>query len=58
MKLLELKPRRICADYLEGLIHVVAQYGVGDDAVKYYIAEFVIDLYISLLQEAQKKYPT
>ncbi|KAJ8443080.1 hypothetical protein Cgig2_004285 [Carnegiea gigantea] len=34
----------ICADYLEDLIHVVPQYGAGDDATKYYIGGFAIDL--------------
>ncbi|KAJ8428381.1 hypothetical protein Cgig2_011138 [Carnegiea gigantea] len=54
MKLPELKPHHICANHLEGLIY----YGVGDDAVKYCIAGFVIDLYIGLPYERQEKYPT
>ena len=42
--------RHICADYLEGLIHVVPQHETGDDAGKYCIGGFTIDLYGSLLQ--------
>jgi len=32
MELPELAPRHICADYLQGLIHVVPKHGAGDDA--------------------------
>jgi len=56
MELPELQPRHICADYLEGLIHVVPSYGAGDDAGKYCIGGFTIDLYAGLLQERQQQY--
>jgi len=45
----ELRDRHICADYLEGLIHVVPRHGPGDDARKHCIGGFAIDLYASLL---------
>ena len=57
MELPELAPRHICADYLEGLIHVVPKYGAGDDAGRYCIGGFTIDLYSGLLQEQQQQYP-
>jgi len=57
MELPELAPRHICADYLEGLIHIVPKYGTGDDAGKYCIGGFTIDLYSGLLEERQQQYP-
>ena len=45
MELPELEPWHIYVDYLEGLIHVVTQFGGGDDAGKYSIGGFMIDLY-------------
>ncbi|KAJ8432066.1 hypothetical protein Cgig2_016345 [Carnegiea gigantea] len=57
IELLELKLRHICADYLRGLIHVVPHFGAGDDADKYCIGGFAIDLYSGLLQDRQAKYP-
>ena len=47
----ELKPHHICADYLKSLIHVVPQFGARDDAGKYCIGGFAIDLYSGLLQD-------
>ena len=43
-----LQPRLIYADYLEGLINVVPHHGAGDDAEKYCIRAFAIDLYSRL----------
>ncbi|KAJ8447212.1 hypothetical protein Cgig2_030443 [Carnegiea gigantea] len=51
MGLPELKPHHICADYLKGLIRVVPQFGARDDAGKYCISGFAIDLYLGLLQD-------
>ena len=53
----ELRDRQICADYLEGLIHVVPRHGAGDDAGKYCIGGFAIDLYVGLLQARQHEFP-
>jgi len=57
MELPELAPRHICADYLQGLIHVVPKHGAGDDGGKYCIGGFTIDLYSGLLEDRQQKYP-
>ncbi|KAJ8430270.1 hypothetical protein Cgig2_030669 [Carnegiea gigantea] len=57
MKLPKLQPRHICADYLEGLVHVVPKYGARDDAGKHCIGGFAIDLYSSLLDEQQGSFP-
>ncbi|KAJ8431202.1 hypothetical protein Cgig2_020313 [Carnegiea gigantea] len=56
MELPELKPRRICVNYLQGLIHIVPPFRAGDDAGKYCIGNFTIDLYAGLLQDRQEKY--
>ena len=48
--------RHICADYLEGLIHVVPRHEAGDDARKYCIGGFTIDLYGSLLQARDQQF--
>ena len=52
----ELGDRHICADYLEGLIRVVPRHGAGDNAGKYCIGGFAIDLYATLLQERDVKF--
>ncbi|KAJ8433626.1 hypothetical protein Cgig2_023565 [Carnegiea gigantea] len=39
-----------------GLIHIVPPFGAGDDAGKYCIDGFTIDLYAGLLQDRQEKY--
>jgi len=57
MELPELQPRHICAEYLEGLINVVPPYGAEDEAAKYCIGGFAIDLYSSLLQYRRESYP-
>ena len=57
MELPELHPRHICADNLEGLIHVVPTFGARDDAAKYCIGDFAIDLYSGLLRDRQDRYP-
>jgi len=47
----KLEPQHICADYLEGLIHIIPLYGAVDDAGKYCIGGLTIDLYSGLLQK-------
>jgi len=49
--------RHICADYVQGLIHVVPRHGGGDAAGKYCIGGFAIDLYSGLLQARAQQYP-
>lgn len=53
MELPKLQPHHICTDYLEGLIHVFPNYDTGDDAGKYCIGGFAIELYSGLLDERQ-----
>ena len=53
----ELGDRHICADYLEGLIHVVARRGREDTAGRLCLGYFAIQLYGGLLQERDHKFP-
>lgn len=57
IELPKLKPHYIYADYLQGLVHVVTQFGARYDVAKYCIDGFGIDLCSGLLQKGQEKYP-
>jgi len=37
-------------DYVKGLTYVITIHGAGDDAGKYYLEGFAIDLYFDILQ--------
>ena len=53
----ELGDQHICADYLEGLIRIVPQHRGGNSAGRFCIGGIAIDLYASLLQVRDQKFP-
>lgn len=46
------------ASWLRGLINAVPKVGVSNNSISYYIGNFVMAMFIDLLQRRQETYPT